>query len=211
MRRSGTAARGFTLVEILVTMAILSIAAGAIVINMGGLTRPERIRSAARKLAGISDFIRSRSVGAKTPCFLDIDFDHHRFRWRIDPPIDAYGRPYDIDTGHFLTFEEVEEWRNGFDWEDLPRGVFFSRLWINKRHFFEKEVVPVTYFPDGTLSSYILWLKAPGDTESEDIWFSVIVNGLSGKSEVQRGRSVFTEAFESDFSTVMGSARGGGG
>ncbi|HMS16560.1 MAG TPA: prepilin-type N-terminal cleavage/methylation domain-containing protein [Planctomycetota bacterium] len=202
---------GFTLIEILLTIAILAIAAGAIALNMGGLSRPERIRSAARKLAGISDFIRSRSTGAKTPCYLDIDFDHQRFRWRIDPPMDAFGRPYDMDTGHFLSQDEVNDWRDGFDWEDLPRGVNFDRLWISKRHYFNKEVVPVTYFADGTLSSYIIWLKSRGDTEDEDIWFSISVNGLSGKSEVTKGQHMFSEATESDFSAVMGSARAGGG
>jgi hypothetical protein len=42
------------------------------------------------------------------------------------------------------------------------------------------------------------------------MWFSVSVNGLSGKSEVIKGRASFIEATESDFTAVMGAARAGG-
>jgi hypothetical protein len=123
--------------------------------------------------------------------------------------MDSFGRPYDPDSNRFLSPDEVADWRDGFDWEDLPTGVVFHRLWINKRHFYDKGVVPITYFADGSLSSYIIWLKSRGETEADDLWFSVVVNGLSGKSEVTKGQASFLEASESDFTAVMGAARAG--
>ena len=200
---------GFTLIEILLALTIMGLMGGLMLVNLGGLTRPERIRSAARKLAGMSDFIRSRSTDSKVPSYLEIDFDHSRFRWRSDPVTDPFGRPRDLDDGHVMTEEELVEWRDGFEWEDLPTGVFFTDLWINNRQSFKEGVVPVTYFADGNLSSYILWLNAPGEGDDLDLWFSVVVNGLTGKSEVIEGQATFGEARESDFTEVMGAARDG--
>jgi prepilin-type N-terminal cleavage/methylation domain-containing protein len=200
---------GFALIEILIVVAIIGVTLGAVMVQLGGLTAPERIRAAARKLAGMSDFVRSQAAGSRVACYLDIDFDLSRFRWRIDPPLDELGQPVDVETRRPLTVDEVEEWRESFEWEDLPRGVYFDKLFFNNKMFYDKDKQWIEYRPDGTVSSYVLWIKAKED-DQEDLRFSIRVNGLTGKSEVAKGHVTMKDATESDFTQVMGEGGGGG-
>ena len=163
--------------------------------------------AAARNLAGMSDFIRSQAAGSKDICYFDIDFDHHQYRWRREPERDELGQFIDPDTGHLLTPDEITEWREAFEWESLPRDVYFSQLMFNATQKYDKEWTSVQYRADGTVSSYILWIY----TKEDDVehMFSIVVNGLTGKSEVLRGSYLPKAADESDFSEVMNSAGGG--
>ena len=43
-------AAGFTLIETLLAIAVVALAAGMVMVNFGGVTQTERLRSAARKL-----------------------------------------------------------------------------------------------------------------------------------------------------------------
>jgi|GEM_PF-5366584 prepilin-type N-terminal cleavage/methylation domain-containing protein len=197
--------RGFTLVEIMMVLAVLALLGGLMMTNMDGVTQHERLKAAARKLAGTSDFVRSIAGGSRRMAYLDIDFDRSRYRFRQDPPQDPYGLFIDPEDGHRFSEEEVELWRGAQDWESLPAGVYFKRHWINSKQFFEKHVVSVDYRPDGTLDSFVLWLQAePIGDEREGQIYSVVVNGLSGQSETHAWAAKFIEAQESDFSQVMG-------
>lgn len=198
---------GFSLIELLLAVAIIGMTTGMILVNFGGVTRTERLRAGARKLAGMSDFIRSQAAGSKDVCYFDIDFDHNQYRWRREPQQDELGRFIDPDTKHVLTPREVQQWRDAFEWESLPRDVYFARLMFNAHQYYDKEWETVQYRADGTVSSYILWIK----TKEDDVehTFSIVVNGLTGKSEVLKGEHVPKEADETDFSEVMSNAGGG--
>jgi prepilin-type N-terminal cleavage/methylation domain-containing protein len=207
LRRANGRRGGFTLIEILLAIGIIGMATGMVLVNFGGVTQTERLRAAARNLAGMSDFIRSQAAGTKDICYFDVDFDHNQYRWRREPMRDELGRFIDPDTGYLLAPNEVTEWREAFEWEPLPRDVYFSRLMFNRQQFQEKGWQQVQYRADGTVSSYILWIG----TKEDDVehMFSIVVNGLTGKSEVLRGSYLPKDADESDFSEVMNSEGGG--
>ena len=206
------ARRGFTLIETLMVLAVLGLMGALMMTNMDGVTQHERLRAAARKLAGTSDYLRSVAAGTKRSCWLDIDFERSRYRFRQDPPQDPYGRFMDVDDGHLLDESEVTVWRENQEWESLPSGVYFRRHWINSKQFYEKKTISVEYQPDGTLDSFILWLQSAAEEGSKDgAWFSVQVNGLSGQSETHDYAAKFAEANESDFTQVMGNDAPGAG
>lgn len=193
---------GFSLIEILMTLAVVGLVAGTMIVNFGGATKSERLRAASRKLAGMSDFIRSQAVGAKITCYFDIDFDKSRYRWRVEPPRDRFGRHINPETKLLMTLGEVEQWRDEYPWENLPRDVYFERLMHNNQFFYDKGWQWVQYRPDGTVSSYVLWIVSKDDDYEEA--FSIVVNGLTGKSEVLKGRHTLREATEADFTEVIG-------
>src|SRR5262249_25814952 len=155
---------------------------GVLIADFGGVTKSERLRAAARKLAGISDFVRSEAASRQRTCFLDVDFDRNRYRYREEPPRDAYGRYVNAEKpDEILSPSDVEEWKESFTWEALPAGVYFRKLWINHDHFYEKDTIEIAYKPTGMLNSYILWIQAAGDEDDHNgLWYSVSVNGLSG-------------------------------
>ncbi|MSR74392.1 MAG: prepilin-type N-terminal cleavage/methylation domain-containing protein [Planctomycetes bacterium] len=203
---------GFTLIETMMVLAVLGLLGALMMTNMDGVTQHERLRAAARKLAGMSDYLRSVAAGTKRACYLDIDFERSRYRFRQDPPQDPYGRFMDVDDGHLLEDPEVEGWREAQDWESLPSGVYFRRHWINAKQFYDKKSISVEYQPDGTLDSFILWLQSATDEDNkEGAWFSVQVNGLSGQSETHDYAAKFPDADESDFHQVMGNDAPGAG
>ena len=193
---------GFSLIEILLALAVVGMVTGMMVVNFGGATKSERLRAAARNLAGMSDFIRSQAVGSKITCYFDIDFEHSQYRWRVEPPRDNFGRFFNPDTRELMSWVEVEQYRDEYPWEPLPRDVYFERLMHNNQFFYDKDWQWVEYRADGTVSSYVLWIVARDEDEEEA--FSVIVNGLTGKSEVLKGRHTMREADESDFTEVIG-------
>ena len=198
---------GFTLIELLLAVAVVGMATGMVMVNFGGVTQSERLRAAARKLAGMSDFIRSQSAGAKQYCYFDIELDKGMYRFRREPDQDEFGRFVHPDSGDPLTVDELEDWRASFQWEPLPKGVNFSKLWCNRQMYYDKDWQWVEYRPDGTASSFILWLEAKDGETTEA--FSIIVNGLTGKSEVLKGQYLPAEAQESDFTDVMGNVGSG--
>jgi len=202
---------GLTLVEIIITLAVIGLSAGIFVTNMGGLTKKERLKTAARKMAGISDFVRSFAAGSKAACYLQIDFVKNRYRYFRDPMQDSFGRFIDSEDGHLLTEEEIEEWEDSFEWEDLPRDVYFRKLWFSHDQAFDQQnkAVTVTYWPDGSVQSYTLWLQGAAEDGQEGAYYSVVVNGLSGNSEVLDYAATPPSASEGDFTSVMSDPPGG--
>ena len=67
-----------------------------------------------------------------------------------------------------------------------------------------------TYYPDGKVESYILWIQGAADDGKQGDSYSIVVNGLTGKSEVLDGSVTPLEAEESNFSSVMGKDAPGG-
>ncbi len=201
--RSTRSALGFSLIEIMIALAVVAFMAGTVIVNFGGLTQSERLGSAARKLSGMSDFVRSEATSARRTAYLDIDFDLDRFRFRLDPPSDALGRSIDPDHKKPMNEAELKDWMDNYEWEELPRGVHFRRLWISKDKYYDKKSVEVAYSANGTLASFILWLQSEKKGDQDGEWFSIVVNGLTGRSEVLEWAAEFTEASETDFNDVM--------
>jgi len=202
-------------VELLIAVAILALTGGIIVMNFTGITPLERLKSAARKMAGISDLVRSEATGSRTKSYLEIDFVDHRYRVVMDPPQDDFGHYIDPDDGRLLTGQDVKEWDEAFSWDELPRDVYFKRLYYSNQLFFgppKNDSVRVTYFPDGKVMSYSLILQGAAERGKQGRIFSIVVNGLSGKSEVLDYEAIPLAATESDFTAVMGpDAPGGSG
>jgi hypothetical protein len=113
-----------------------------------------------------------------------------------------------------LTQDEIDSWQEAFSWNDLPKDVYLRRLYNSTTSYFDArtDVVTVTYQPDGSVQSYILWIQGAGSDDEEGRYFSISVNGLSGKSEVLDGQVPYPSAEEANFSAVMGpDAPGGAG
>ena len=131
---------------------------------------------------------------------LDACRGNSRFRFVPDPARDEFGRFVNPENDAPMTDEDLVDWNEGFDWEDLPRDVFFVDVQVSAIEKFDERhgVVSIRYPPDGTVDPFIVHLKSgKGET------FSVSVNGLTGSADSEPGRTEFPVAEAADFNDIM--------
>jgi type II secretion system protein H len=78
-RNNGGGRRGFTLVEMLVVVAIISIMSVAIVAEMHGTFQDALLRSTSRELAGACNVASSRAIAVNRPYRIRLDRLSHRY------------------------------------------------------------------------------------------------------------------------------------
>src|SRR5439155_9462673 len=86
-RRAAPARRsaGFTFLELMVVIAILSLLASIVVANMDNMSAPTRVRGAAREFGNQMMEMKQMATERGRALFLEIDVEHQRRRL-IDPP-----------------------------------------------------------------------------------------------------------------------------
>jgi prepilin-type N-terminal cleavage/methylation domain-containing protein len=199
---------GFSLVEVLLAVMIVALLAGMAVVDYSGLLTFERLKQTARKLGGYCDRARAQAVSRQCSCLLQLDLRHSRYRFLPDPSRDRFGRFINPDTEVPMTPDELEEWDEGFDWEDLPRDVFFVDVLVSANEKFDErhEVVSIRYPSDGTVDPFVIHLKSgPGDL------FSVSTMSMGASADCGPGRAEFPVAEASEFSQIMGADAPGKG
>jgi len=200
--------RGFSLIEILLALAIIGLLGGIAAVDYSGLLTYERLKQTARKLGGYCDRARSQAVSRQRSCLLELDFTHSRYRFVPDPSRDRFGRYINPDTDVPMSPEDLDEWNAGFEWEDLARDIFFVDVQISAELKYDERhgSVAIRYPPDGTVEPFIIHLKSgPGDL------FSVSTTGLTGASESSPGVAAFPIADATNFSGIMGADAPGRG
>ncbi len=198
--------RGFSLLEILLALAIILGCASILLVDYSGATANERLKSAARRIAGTLGQARSASVSRRQPVRFQIDFDKQQYRFVPDPPRSPWLEYVDPDTGAIMTERDLSEWDDSYPWEDLPNNVFFADMTISSKEMFDKGSITVDFHPDGTVDPFVLHLKS-----SESSWASVTMNGLTGIANADEGRLGFASATQSDFNSVMSNKAPGTG
>jgi prepilin-type N-terminal cleavage/methylation domain-containing protein len=199
---------GFSLVEILLVIGIIGLLGGIAVVDYSGLLTFERLKQTGRKIGGYCERARAQAVSLQRSCLLELDFVHSRYRFVPDPARDEFGRFINPDTEAVMTSDELVEWNEGFDWEDLPRDVFFQDVQVSAIEKYDERhgSVSIRYPPDGTVDPFIVHLKSgAGDL------FSITVNGLTGAADCEIGRIEFPVAEAQNFSSVMGDRAPGAG
>ena len=85
VRDRGAAARGVTLLELLIVLAIMAIVAGFMIPMFGGPISTSELRSAARELAAGLRLAQSEAVSQRRQTFLVLDVAGKRFKVDNDP------------------------------------------------------------------------------------------------------------------------------
>lgn len=97
---------GFTLIEIVVVVAIIALAALIVTPNLVNVTPKYKLRSAATKLGSKIEFIMDQAVSTGRTYFLYYDLDQNSYRIYLPPYVNEEGEEVE---GEFLTPEVLPE------------------------------------------------------------------------------------------------------
>lgn len=163
-------ARGFTLVELLVVMAILALMLAMIVPNLGMLVPSARLRGSGNQIVRRLDWVRSEArIQGKR---MALEFDLDKARWRIVyPPEQRLTRDQDVRT-----LEEQPD-----DWYELETDVVFAGAGNGKNGLSTHQIYRLVFDEYGFTGDQVVALKLKSDPEQ--IW-ALSIHGLSGRVTV---------------------------
>ncbi|MHC5021643.1 MAG: pilus assembly FimT family protein, partial [Planctomycetota bacterium] len=183
--------RGFSFIELLAVIAIMSLILGFVVLKIDHLIPSERISAAARKIGSTNGLARAQAVATGTRHALTYDLNRQRYAVLIPP------HP-----------EEIEEGRAKRDdlfpltWHPLPEGVKILNVQLGDS-VVSSGSVRVIFSPLGTATPHAVQLQGQDDAE-----LTVVINPLTGLIEIEEGlQELDLFADPSDFS---GGLSGGG-
>ena len=162
-------AAGFTFIELMVVIAILSLIASIVVVNLDGITAPTKLRGAARDIGNQLLGLKEMAALKDRAMSMEIDLEHQRYR-----VIDA---PSVVDIPDARQREEAT-FVGG--WVEPPSGVRIHEISFSSSEVDNSGSMIITFQGDGEVSpsGFVAFLKS--DTLTEDEGMSVEVSGLTG-------------------------------
>lgn len=212
-RRSRRAARGLTLVELLIVVALIAILGGTLMFGQG-FVEGTRLRSAATLVVSSVRFATTRANSAGKPTRLVFDLDEHKLsieeasssvmlRQKGSAPsagaepadelekraVSEAERILDGPRAPRASFRPVEAAGLGVEGlaqgRELGRGVEFVS--VQTDHDDEPRTsgkAYVYFWPGGTTERAAIQLKRSGDDQG----LTVLVSSLTGRAKIERGR-----------------------
>ncbi len=176
MPRHG-AARGFTFVEMMVVIFVLSLTTALVVTNLDGVTARAELSAAGRDLGNKMMFLRDLAVVQGREFTLEVDLDGQQWR-EVD-------RPSETDVPDPDEREEETYYGN---WYQPASGIVIDEIAFGRADTEIGDVVELTISKKGELfpSGFVAYLRH--EKLPEDDGLSVEVSGLTGIVSYHRGR-----------------------
>lgn len=164
--------RGFTLMELLVTMTLIALVFAIVVPNLGAFLPEARLEGSGKQILRTVDWVRSEArIQGKR---MSMDFDLDRATWRIVfPPEQRLTRDQEE-----WTLEERNE-----DWQSLEEDVVFGGIGDAKNGLAQRGRYRLTFDEYGFTGDQTIVLKLKSDPTM--VW-SLSLLGLSGRITVEQ-------------------------
>ncbi len=172
---------GFTLVELLLVVAIMMLAAAAVATNIDTLLPSTRIEASARILAADIASARASAVAQGLPYRIDYDIDESRYR--IATPFK--------DGGGIATEEED---RVTTEWKPFPENVVLREILVGNQTI-RSGSYRIEMKPNGNTMEHVVHLERPLPPGN----FYLVVQGLTGYVQFFSGDWRPEIVSESDF------------
>jgi prepilin-type N-terminal cleavage/methylation domain-containing protein len=167
MRHAEGHQRGFTLIELMVVVIIISIAFTYGIVNIDHLVPSSRLGKAARDLGGTLTRLRGMAVFHGRSYYLEYDLDDHRYRM-IRPTSRA-----EQDQG----LDEVIE----TEWFDLPRRIRIEAVYFDADRDGERNGKHrVEFSPTGEVVGHMAQLVSADIRNENKNKYTVELNGITG-------------------------------
>lgn len=191
---------GFTLIELMVVIVILSFIAGWAMIDYSGTTERQKLSTTVRRFVGMYRETRARAIKERRYCVLQLDIENQAYRVLVYPHQDQSGRYVNFD-GDPLDPEFVEEMIEFRKWTDLEKGVFLTDVEAPGPDGNEQFDIDfyVEFRDDGTVPPHILHFATQGGLE-----MSVEVEEITGNVTIFEGLKEFYSPQPEEFDALSG-------
>ncbi len=180
-RRDG----GFTLLELMVVVAIMALATRLVFLNAGAFIPSWQLNAQARKLASRISFLASEARIQGRTMGLEFDLDSQSVRTNLPPD-------YSL-----ALVDETSPPQLSTDWRRLDRPLVVASIEIGtKGNLFRSGSVVLPFSPLGTTVDAAILLKNPNYEKME---ITLLVHGLTGEVEILPGENHLEEVTENDF------------
>lgn len=153
----------------MVVIAILSLLASVVVVNMDGISAPTRLRGAARAIG--NQVVELKQMAALHGRWMSIELDVDNRRWRvIDSPSDQ----------QVPDAREREEKTFYSTWDPLPPGVRIESIAYSDTDVERDGTAVITFGGDGEISPSGFVVFLVHENLKEDDGISIEVSGLTG-------------------------------
>jgi type II secretion system protein H len=165
-RRQG----GFTLIELMVVVALAGLLLQFVMVNIAGTVPKARLDAESKRLLSNLDFLRSEARIQGKRYVLQIDLDHPR--WRMVIPAEDR-----------LTSEQTieETMPRALQWSPLDEGVKFSGAGNPIEGLTRSHIYDIVFDENGQTADVSVFLKSTDDPKL--VW-TVQLRGLTGHGEV---------------------------
>jgi Tfp pilus assembly protein FimT len=155
---------GFTLVELILVVSLMMLAASAVASNLDSLIPQARIEACARTLASDIAAARASAIAQGLPYRLEYSIDPERPQYRI-------ALPFKTDGG-VATEDETRVYTN---WKDLPEGVKIVEVTAGTR-IHRTGICRIDMLPNGNTIEHVVHLER----QTPKGEFYLVVQGLTG-------------------------------
>jgi prepilin-type N-terminal cleavage/methylation domain-containing protein len=182
---------GFTLLELLAVVMLVSIATMFAFLNLDGMTAAGRLGAAGREIANTISWLRNEAATQAREFQIEFDLDEKRYRVIIPP------RP-----GLLRSSQDQEDWE-ALEWTLLPEDVRFLDMQFtpsnperSKEDIVTSGTRTVTFDAMGGSQSFMIHLESSDIPDRDLARFSVEANGFTGTVQAEIGHKEFGAVLE---------------
>jgi prepilin-type N-terminal cleavage/methylation domain-containing protein len=163
-------AAGFSLIEVLVAVALIGLGIAVVAPNLSGLVPSARLEGSGKQILSWLQTIRSEARIQAKRMELELDLDRGRYRiiWPAEERL----------TTDQIVYEDDEIPDASKDWIDLDTDVSFAGAGTAETGLVEKGLYRVAYDEYGFTADQVVALRLQSDPEM--VW-SLSIRGLTGK------------------------------
>ena len=189
--RASSRQSGFTLLELMVVVALLGIGAAIIMPNLGALVPSARLQGSAKQLSAWLETMRSEARIQAKRMELELDLEPYKSdgvnkcRYRIIWP------PEERLTTDQIVYDDDEVDDEDKDWIELEDNVVFEGAGVvaaDKERFprspAKKGRYRVTYDEYGFTADQVIALRLLENDQKSNLVLTLSIRGLSGKIDI---------------------------
>lgn len=185
--RVGPGQRGFTLIEILVVVAILAIISRAVLSNLGSIVPSTTMDAEAQRLMSTIDYLRSEAELQGKTYKLELDLDNGRFReiWPAEMKVALDQDP-----------NQLEEQRLG--WLPIDERCRFGGYAVLGEPTLRRGRIEMLFNRNGNTADQVIFFRMKSDQLQHMVW-TIQIRGLERGAKLVRDeddREAYLERIE---------------